>query len=78
MTTHQEMYNLPKKYKPIIVEDEYRNSIKASDQYEDPDELVEKEISEMLEEWMSKHKQSLSKKAFGEMEIIIEQSKTFW
>lgn len=58
--------------KPIMVSSEYKEVVKSSSSYAEPVRLYKPSPKERLGEWLGKHRQSLSKKAIEELELITE------
>ncbi|KAA9007222.1 hypothetical protein F4V43_01675 [Paenibacillus spiritus] len=63
------------KYRPVFVNETYKNAIRNSEYFEDPvhEDMNRQSIKSKMETWLTNHKQSLSKRAIKELQNIINE-----
>lgn len=71
VTTQEELKAVPAGYTPVVVPQVHKEAITKSSEYVAPQKPAIKPLDVKLEDWLNKHKQSLSKKAILEMQEII-------
>lgn len=72
VATQSDMERVPTGYKPVLVSENRKAVIEAAGTYEAPPPSECRYLKDTIQEWLSQHRQSLSKKAIKQMELIIE------
>jgi hypothetical protein len=75
VTSTYELEKLPKQYKPVIVKEPFKDVLKKSDEYKEPERIIEPTLLEKVEKWLDTWQGKMHPTGAEEMRNIIKAEK---